>query len=243
MADTKLTALTEYDALPAAADLLYMVDVSDTTDDPTGTNFKVKAQRFAVTDGNIVNFTGGGTIALGGFTLTAAQTGTIADLTTAQTFTNKTLTTPTIADLTNMTHDHTNAAGGGSNLHFFQFINIFSADTGGLGETDTSYDDDWEHDTSFYINKSHLATDATVIFHAWLVAGASHTASIELYNATTAAAVTGSELTHNTATNTLKSSGDLYANLAAGLNRYYVRLKSSDGTGVSSSKQSVVIDW
>ena len=31
-----------------------------------------------------------------------------------QTLTNKTLTTPTIGDLTNMTHDHTDAAGGGT---------------------------------------------------------------------------------------------------------------------------------
>jgi len=38
---------------------------------------------------------------------------TIADTTTAQTLGNKTFTTPTVADLTNMQHDHSNAAGGG----------------------------------------------------------------------------------------------------------------------------------
>lgn len=243
MADTKLSALDEYDALPAADDLLYIIDVSDTSDDPDGTNFRIKAQRLAITDGNLVNFTGGGSIALAGFTLTAAQTGTISDLTTEQTFTNKTLITPTIADLTNMVHDHTDAAGGGTGLHFFQYINIYSADTQGIFETDTSYDNDEEHNTSIYINKSHLAADATVVLHAWLKGGASHSCLLELYNATTAAAVAGSELTHNTATLTLKSSGNLYAALAAGLNRYYIRCKSSDGTAVSSSHQSIVLDW
>ena len=39
--------------------------------------------------------------------------GDVVGTTDAQTLTNKTLTLPTIADLTNMTHDHTDAAGGG----------------------------------------------------------------------------------------------------------------------------------
>lgn len=38
---------------------------------------------------------------------------TFANLDQAQTLTNKTLTTPTIASFTNATHDHTNATGGG----------------------------------------------------------------------------------------------------------------------------------
>jgi hypothetical protein len=38
----------------------------------------------------------------------------VANLDEAQTFTNKTLTQPTIGDFTNATHGHTNAAGGGS---------------------------------------------------------------------------------------------------------------------------------
>jgi len=40
--------------------------------------------------------------------------GTVTLLNATQTLTNKTLTTPTIADLTNMTHDHTDAASGGA---------------------------------------------------------------------------------------------------------------------------------
>ncbi len=40
-------------------------------------------------------------------------TGAVVGTTNTQTLTNKTLTTPTVADLINMTHDHSNAAGGG----------------------------------------------------------------------------------------------------------------------------------
>jgi hypothetical protein len=241
MADTKLTALAEYNAAPVAADLLYIVDVSDTTDDPTGTNFKIKAQRFAWTDGNAVNFTGGGTIALAGFTLTAEATGTVADKSTAQTFTNKTLTTPTIGDLTNATHDHTDAAGGGA-AHLHNHIQIFGDYGNGLSDTGTSYDADHEGRTSIWINKDNMGSSTTVKLNGWLTGGASHTASAELYNATTAASVGSSEITHNTASETLKTSSDFFANLAAGANRYYVRLKSSDGTAVYANGLSITID-
>lgn len=55
-------------------------------------------------------------------TLTASRTYLLPDVNNdtfvmldfAQTLTNKTLTTPTIASFTNATHDHTNAAGGGT---------------------------------------------------------------------------------------------------------------------------------
>ena len=43
-----------------------------------------------------------------------SDTADIAYLTSSQTLTNKTLTTPTIASFTNATHDHSNAAGGGT---------------------------------------------------------------------------------------------------------------------------------
>jgi len=43
-----------------------------------------------------------------------SDTADIAYLTSSQTLTNKTLTTPTIASFTNATHNHSNAAGGGT---------------------------------------------------------------------------------------------------------------------------------
>jgi len=43
--------------------------------------------------------------------------GAVVGTTNSQTLTNKTLTTPTIGDFTNATHNHSNAAGGGTIAH------------------------------------------------------------------------------------------------------------------------------
>lgn len=55
-------------------------------------------------------------------------TGAVVGTTDTQTLTNKTLTTPTIGDFTNATHNHQNAAGGGQ-------LSITLATTGTLTET------------------------------------------------------------------------------------------------------------
>lgn len=59
---------------------------------------------------NIVTVTEDGDIQDSGYDL---PDGNIVGDTDTQTLTNKTLTAPTIADLTSMTHDHTSAAEGG----------------------------------------------------------------------------------------------------------------------------------
>jgi len=60
-------------------------------------------------------------------------TDTLVTLTATQTLTNKTLTTPTIADFTNSTHNHTNAAGGGT-LAISVLTGILSTAKGGTGQ-------------------------------------------------------------------------------------------------------------
>lgn len=93
MSDTKISALTALAAQPASTDLLPIVDVSDTTQAASGSTKKITAAYFAQTQGTVATITGGGTIALGGFTLTVPATGTVALLATANSFT----TTQTVA--------------------------------------------------------------------------------------------------------------------------------------------------
>ena len=86
VANTKITALGSYAAQLSAGDLIPFVDISDTTQAASGTTKKVAAGYLGLTDGSTTVFTGGGTITLGGFTLTVPATGTAALIARAQSF-------------------------------------------------------------------------------------------------------------------------------------------------------------
>lgn len=100
MADLKTTQLTALAATPASNDLLMIVDVSDTTMAASGTNKKIATSYFVNTDGNDAKVTGGGTIALAGYTLTVPVAGTAVMPNFAQTFVKAQTFTP---DATNVT--------------------------------------------------------------------------------------------------------------------------------------------
>lgn len=69
----------------------------------------------------------------GATNVTLPTTGTLSTLAGAEALTNKTLTTPTVADLTNMGHNHTNAAGG-AQLTDAALSAAVTASKGGTGQ-------------------------------------------------------------------------------------------------------------
>ncbi len=204
MADTKLTSLTELAATPADGDLLYVVDVSDTTDDATGSSRKLQAKRFVKSDGTSTQVTGGGTVALGGYTLTVPATGTAAIRT----------------DM------------------LIQTLEVCA----GVSGTTTSYVNK-DTNSGTYLNGAAIPSSLKVYLYCHLVNSGASTGSIELYNDTDGASISGSELTSTSTTGEWKATGDLRAALASGLKRYTIRLKNSVGgaTVVTASKVQLVI--
>jgi len=104
-------------------------------------------------------------------TATAAIWNAIVDVSTGQTLTNKTLTTPTIGDLTNATHDHTDNAGGGVLNH--SDLNDDEATKHRLiNDLDTSATELWSSDkintelgTKTSTGHTHTESDITDLDH------------------------------------------------------------------------------
>lgn len=80
---------------------------------------------------------------------------TLTGLTNTQTLTNKTLTTPTIGDLSNATHNHTNAAGGGQ-LTDAALSSAVGIAKGGTGQTTQ---------TAAFDALSPLTTQGDLLYH------------------------------------------------------------------------------
>lgn len=309
MADSTLTGLTELASKPTNEDILYIVDVSDTSDGLDGSSRQTPAIYLALTDGNAsgVTITGSGTINLNGkvisitedctvvtdtgaqtltnktitkptWTLKAGTTPTaegdirwgtstskiyvgdgsttkafsddsvttgvhgvsgtgnvVAGTTNAQTWANKTLTTPTIASLANAMHTHLNAAGGGE-LDFFQsqVIELYrvlgdSYHEGDFASQSATYSDtaNFTRYTSIWIDGDKILSNQTVKLYAYVFCNGP--SAVQLHNVTTAAAVTGSEATFSSGDAVLGSSGDFRTNLASGLNQYQIDMHSGGG--------------
>lgn len=239
MANTKVSSLTELAATPADDDVLYVVDVSNTADDAAGSSRKLKAKYFAKTAGVEATITGGGTIALAGYTLTVPKTGSAlmtSDYTAADVLT-KLLTV--------------DGAGSGVDADLLDGVNLATIQAYALVQnipiiiavinsnvtTYTATDAG-----GVYLDGSKVPSALKVYLYAKMIV-TSGTGYLRLYNETDGAAVTGGELTTTSTSLTWVASGDLRANLASGLKRYNIQYKHSVGGGafVSGYQAMLVI--
>lgn len=111
--------ITDYGALgatPAAGDQFVLVDVSDTSQSADGTTKRLDADYLVLGDGSLATVTGGGTIALGGYTLTLSADATIDLSGGSLTITagNVTFSTAGTLDLNSQTLTLTASTGGGT---------------------------------------------------------------------------------------------------------------------------------
>jgi len=111
---------------------------------------------------------------------------------------------------------------------------------GGINVTSASY---VELYPQIEITKEHFPSTCTMKLVALITAGTTNLKSIDLYNKTTSATVTGSEVTSSssTAIQQLKS-GDIRANLTAGANRYTARMKKASGN-FSIHAIYLLVEW
>jgi hypothetical protein len=123
--------------------------------------------------------------------------------TLTQTLTNKTLTTPTIGDFTNATHDHSNAAGGGLVAHSTIALFDHYANAGNTTTSETDLYSDTLAAGQFAANGDKVQADYCGVF----VSSATATRQIKLKFAGTTIFDTG------TLTLSLSSAWDMYVTL------------------------------
>lgn len=131
---------------------------------------------------------------------------TVALLQAAQTLANKTLTTPTIADFTNATHNHTNATGGGASLGGVLGASMFSfveSNTGvWSGDSYASTRAASMTQAKVWLNLSGIMTPFTVA----AVTSRTFTASKDTYvDVNTSGVLVYTEVSNNTASPALTS--------------------------------------
>lgn len=212
MANVKVSELTEYDGVPAAGDMIPLLDVSDTTQAASGTLKRLPGDRVAATDGTAVNFTGGGTVALGGFTLTVPETMTAANNIDVVRFFVIPFNWPWVVE----------SAPGTST--FAMPVTASTSYTSLLGSSLTSR-------MQAYINKTYMPTNATVKLRVRVAVNSASTGTIQIVNSSSVA-VSGSEVTTTSTSYEWVTSGDIKANLTSGEERYNISAKNSVGGSV-----------
>lgn len=118
----------------------------------------------------------------------------------------------------------------------------YAGATTGITSASTTYDIVYGN---CWINKAKYPSTATYKLRAMVqYPGASKTGYIELYNRTTGASVSGSEVSGTGGIRQMVATGDIKANLATGENEYYVRIKTSDaGFPMEVISAFVEVDW
>lgn len=223
MADKKITALSEYDAVPAAGDQFVLVDVSDTSQAPTGTTKRMPADRVVATNGTQATVTGGGTIALDGYTVTVPETLTVANN----------------ADVVREHHypfvyPWTVMRSSGSLSPQLPATNSASY-TNELGLSGNTYD------FNVVFNVSLVPTNATVKLRVRMMVFSASTGSVELRLSNTA--VSGSEVTTtSTGGYSIVTSGDIKSALTAGAQTYRLFAKNSAGTYTVVAGAELVVE-
>jgi len=123
MASKTFDQLTELAAAPSSGDWFALVD------ETAGSTKKLDAKYLVATAGVVTNVTGGGTIALGGFTATIPATGTVALRNVANTFTGaQTFSGGTTMDFAAVRYEGSYSAPSNN-----QSIYILQANAGGAG--------------------------------------------------------------------------------------------------------------
>lgn len=164
-------------------------------------------------------------------TVVHGATGAVVGTTNTQTLTNKTLTTPTIGNFTNATHNHTNNAGGG--LLDVIMPTCIRIKNGESTFTNTSYNDALIASTSFWLDGSKILNNQggtrTVKLYVYAKSSnASGTATIGLFKGSSV--IGNSEVTTKATSPALLTSSDFRSNLSSGLTQYHLRVKMSSSS-------------
>lgn len=176
----------------------------------------------------------------------AGHTG-FASLAGSETLTNKTLTTPIIADLTNATHDHEDAAGGGKLTPADVLDAAVPATLGGTGQTTFAKGDLLVATGASALTKLPVGADTHVLVAdsaatpgikwASLAAVATHNLLSATHPDTTASTVVRGDLIVGVA-------GPKWDNLAVGANGKVVKTDGTDvGWGSAGLKATATLDF
>lgn len=217
----KLSEFGELDAVPSAGDMLAILDVSDTSQAASGTLKRIDADRAAWTNGNLTTITGGGTIELGGFTLTVPKTGSVAMTADLITYGHFPFYFPWV--MMPVAGSMSPAIPAASSTTYTTL----------LGVSPTS-----RYETVF--NVSNLPSNATVKLRVRMMVSAASTGSVQM-QMTNGSAITGSEVTTTSTSYAWVTSGDIKANLNAGATTYRLAVKNSYVPGVGEDGRYTIL--